>query len=157
SGRHARGERELRRAVGGLLRRRDWAYAGEGSLALACLLMRRGRLSDAQLMLQDAAACWSRSGEPLRLVDVAILRGEGLIELAPVEEAEALLSTAVVAARSGDDRSRLPHALIGLARALFWDGRYAEAEEMLRSVDERANASLALSSVGAKVAVGSRS
>src|SRR5262249_20357654 len=157
AGRHARGERELRRAVGGLTRRCDWANAGEGCLALARLLMRRGRLSDAQLMLQDAAAHWSRSGERLRLVDVAVLRGEALIDLARVEEAEALLSTAVAAARSDDDRSRLPHALIGLARALFWDGRYAEAEEMLRSVDEPAHASLVLSSVATKVAVGRRS
>jgi tetratricopeptide (TPR) repeat protein len=147
----------LRRAVGGLMRRRDWAYAGEGCLALACLLMRRGRLSDAQLILQDAAACWSRSGERLRLVDVAILRGEALIDLVRVEEAEAVLSTAVAAARSDDVRSRLPHALIGLARALFWAGRYAEAEETVRSVDERADVLLAYASVATKVAVGSRS
>ena len=63
SGRHAPGERKLRQAVGALSRRRDWSYAAEGSLLLAGLLVRRGRLREAQAVLDRATDGLSLAGD----------------------------------------------------------------------------------------------
>ena len=102
-GRHAPGERLLRQAIGALSRREEWGRAGEGSVALAGMLLRRGRARDAQATLESAADYWRRGGDESRLIDVALLSGRALTDLARTDEAETTLSAALAAARSGGD------------------------------------------------------
>ena len=162
AGRHAPGERLLRQATGAVLRRGDWATAGDGSLALAGLLLRRGRARDAQVALRHASDYWNRAAGPenlTKLVDVAVLNGTALIELAQVEQAETVLSAADAAARSAGDPARLLHAQVCLARVLFWRGRYDEAEQTLGSLAEikgHDRWSMFVRRVGVAVAVGRR-
>ncbi len=158
-GRHAPGERVLRQAIGGLSRREDWERAGEGSLALASMLLRRGRVRDAQAALQSAADHWRRTGDDPRLIDVAVLSGVALTDLARPDEAETALSAALAAARSRGDAPRVALAQTRLARVLFWQARYDEAEQTLRPVDQRrpgAPPPNGADSVGAAIAVGTR-
>ncbi len=158
-GRHAPGERALRQAIGGLSRREEWAHAGHGSVALARLLLRRGRVRDAQTMLECAADYSRRDGDVSQLIDIAILGGVALTDLSRPDEAESALSAAVAAARSGHDQARVALALTALARALFWQARYDEAEQALRSIDEirsSEEAALAVSSIAVAIAVGTR-
>jgi DNA-binding NtrC family response regulator/tetratricopeptide (TPR) repeat protein len=158
-GRHAPGERMLRQAIGALARRQDWARVGEGSLALASLLLRRGRARDAQATLKAAADSSGRDGDESRLIDVAILRGVAAIELARIDDAETTLSAAAAAARAKGDRARTGRALAVLARALFWRGHYEAAEQALQSIDHATMAdptAVAVAGLRSSVAVGSR-
>jgi DNA-binding NtrC family response regulator/tetratricopeptide (TPR) repeat protein len=158
-GRHAPGERLLRQAIGGLSRREAWAQAGQGSLALAAMLLRRGRVRDAQAILDSAADYARRGGDVARLIDIAILGGVALTDLARTDEAETALAAAVAAARSGQDESRAALALTALARALFWQARYEEAEQALRSSGDLRSGEAAgrrVSSIGVATAVGTR-
>ena len=158
-GRHAPGERVLRQAIGGLSRREEWAHASHGSVALAGLLLRRGRVREAQTTLECAADQSRRGGDVSQLIDIAILGGVALTDLARPDEAESALSAAVAAARSGHDQARVALALTALARALFWQARYDEAEQALRSIDEirsSEEAALGVSSIAVATAVGTR-
>ena len=158
-GRHAPGERVLRQAIGGLARRQDWLRAGEGSLTLAALLLRRGRARVAKAALKAAADYCRRAGDQSRLIDVAILSGTAAIDLARVDEAETTLSTAVAAARALGDRARTGKALAALGRALFWRGHYDAAEQALQSIDHAAlddRMAIAVIGLRSSVAVGSR-
>jgi DNA-binding NtrC family response regulator len=158
-GRHAPGERLLRQAIGGLSRREDWAQASRGSVALAGMLLQRGRVRDAQAMLGCAADYSRRDGDVTRLIDVAILGGVALTDLARTGEAETALAAALAAARSRHDEGRVALALTALARALFWQARYDEAEQALRSIDGIQSSvppAPGASSIAAAVAVGTR-
>src|SRR5207249_2715351 len=69
------------------------------------------------------------------------------------------LGAAVAAARSGGDAPRAAMALTALARVLFWQARYDEAEEALRSSDATQAAEAAAvgrSSLATATAVGRR-
>jgi DNA-binding NtrC family response regulator len=158
-GRHAPGERMLRQAIGALARRHDWPRAGEGSLVLASLLLRRGRIRDAQATLKTVADSSLGDGDESRLIDVAILRGVAAIEMARIDEAETTLSAAAAAARAKADRARTGRALVVLARALFWRGHYEAAEQALQSIDHACMVShmaVAVAGLRSSVAVGSR-
>jgi DNA-binding NtrC family response regulator len=124
-GRHAPGIRQLRRAIGGLARRGDWTSAGDGALALARALLRRGRTAGAQSALAEAREFAVRTGREALLVDVAIASGEAWTDLARLDEAEGVLAGALVAA--GGDAARVSAAAVAMARCLFWRGRYDEA------------------------------
>ena len=161
-GRHAPGERVLRQAIGALSRREDWVRAGQGHVALAGMLLRRGRTRDAQATIESAGDCWRRGGDETGLIDVALLSGRALTDLARMDDAESTLSAALVAARSRGDRVRSAVALTALARVLFWQARYEEAEQAFLSAGELRSTAAgpaengAASSVGAATAVGTR-
>ena len=153
----------LRQAIGALSRREDWVRAGEGHVALAGMLLRRGRARDAQATLESAGDCWRRGGDESRLIDVALLSGRALTDLARTDDAETTLSAALAAARSCGDRVRSAIALTALARVLFWQARYEEAEQAFLSVNESRSSAVAaaettgpISSVGTATAVGTR-
>jgi len=72
-GRHAPGERDLRQAIGGLARRSEWTEAGEGSLALAASLLKRGRAHDAKTVVDTAHdACRRAPGNRLVIAAATI-------------------------------------------------------------------------------------
>ena len=137
-GRHGPAERLLRQTIGALARRHDWKRAGDGSVILASLLLRRGRVREAQAAIKTATGFCRHAADDRRLVDVAILDGIAAIELARVAEAETRLSAALAAARALGDRHRTASASVALARALFWQGRYDAADRALQTIDESA-------------------
>ena len=133
-GRHAPGERALRQAIGGLARRGDWAHAGEGALALASSLLRRGRTRIAQGALDEARDYWGKIEDTPSLITTATLTGTAWIDLARLDEAESVLGAALAAARAHADSVSPAPVLLALARCAFWAGRYSEGEGMLASV-----------------------
>jgi two-component system response regulator HydG len=133
-GRHAPGERDLRQAIGGLARRGEWTESAEGSLALAASLLKRGRAQDARTVVESARdACRRASGDRL-LVAAATLSGTACIDLGRLDEAETILAAAQTVAVQGGDRGTLTAVSLALARARFWLGRYADAQDTLRGL-----------------------
>ena len=135
AGRHAPGERALRSVTAGLARRRDWRYAMAGAVALSSSLLRRGRAREAQQALEEASEYGRKGGHDRELIDVAILAGTAWLDLGRLDEAESVLSAAVTAAESAGDPGRTGSSRLGLARCLFWRGRYEDAYRMLSGIE----------------------
>jgi DNA-binding NtrC family response regulator len=133
-GRHAPGTRELRHAVGGFARRGAWLDAGQGLLALASALLRRGRVRDAQAAVEQAHDYATRAGSDDLIIDLAVLSGHAWTDLGRLDEAEATLATAAAAARVAGDATRTADAALSLARVLYWRGRYGDADSTLQQV-----------------------
>ncbi len=131
-GRHAPGERAVRQAIGGLTRRAEWAYAAEGSLALAASLLKRGRPRDAKAVVDAAREACRKSPGDRMLVAAARLSGAALIDLGRLDEAETVLSAAQTVAAHSDDRQALGPVALTLARCRFWRGQYVDARETLQ-------------------------
>jgi DNA-binding NtrC family response regulator/tetratricopeptide (TPR) repeat protein len=128
TGRHAAAERLLREAAAGLQRHGDPDRAEQCALALGRLLLDRGRPADARATFEAAtAAGGSPSGRRIAAVGV----GLAWIDEGRLREAEAALR----AATAGDAGDR--EALVGLARCLFWQGRYDEASTWIAPLVER--------------------
>ncbi len=134
AGRATAGERELRAAVGALVRRSDWLPAVRGLLALAAAHLARGRPREAQAVLReidtDVAArkqTWTfeRQGE------MAVLSAAALGDLGGLEEASQVLSTTLVAARGVGDQPACRSLRLALARCRFWLGEYDEGWRLL--------------------------
>ncbi len=115
-GRHAPGERTLRQAVGGLSRRGDWAHAGEGAIALAESLLKRGRVRDAQAALDSGRDYCTRAARDEALVAAATLAGHAWIDLARLDEAENVIAAALAAAAAGGYRGHAADASLAMAR-----------------------------------------
>ena len=136
-GRHAPGERGLRRAIGALLRRGEWAGAAEGSIALASSLLKRGRPRDAKAVLDGARESCRKSPGDRLLISAATLSGVALVDLGRLEEAETVLAGAQTVAAHADDPSPLAAVALALARCRFWRGHYADARDALRLLLDR--------------------
>ncbi len=134
AGHHARGERLLRQAVGGLARRHDWASATQGTFALARALLVRGRSREAQAVLDHGHQYAGRVGDAALMVQLAILSGRAAVDSLHLEHAEAVLRAAVAASRGMDQGSGAWRASLELARCLCWRGRWEEAGTALASV-----------------------
>jgi DNA-binding NtrC family response regulator/tetratricopeptide (TPR) repeat protein len=134
-GRHAPGDRALRQAIGGLSRRADWGAAGQGAIALAASLLKRGRARDAQSTLDEARDYCTRARQAEALVDVATLAGHAWIDTGRLDEAEAVLAAAIAAATAAGHIVRRAEASLAMARCLFWRGRYADADATLLALD----------------------
>ena len=136
AGRHAPGLRLLRQALGGLARRQAWTDATDGGLTLAFELMKRGRPRDTLRALNDAARCAGHANDAGSLLAIAHLAGQSWIDLARLDEAERVLTTALTSARSAGDRQREVMLSTGLARCLFWRAEYAAASAYLEPAPE---------------------
>src|SRR5262249_41612939 len=73
AGRHTAGFRQLREAIGGMMRRQDWAHTAEANRALADALLRRGRPADAQAALVDAREALGKVQDRRGLTRLAVL------------------------------------------------------------------------------------
>jgi DNA-binding NtrC family response regulator len=134
-GRHAPGDRAARAAVGSLARRHDWRSACRGTLAVASSLLKRGRPRDALAAVAEAQKYAQRiTADPPHL-DVTIVSGAAHLDLGRIDDADRMLSAAVLAARASDAPARLVDAATGLARTYFWRGRYSEGEDMLATIE----------------------
>lgn len=134
-GRHAPGERALRQAIGGLTRRGEWTEAADGSLALAASLLKRGRPHDARTVVDAARDACRRAAGDRALIMASTLSGTACVDLGRLDEAESVLAAAHVVAERSDDRRLLVPPSLALARARFWRGCYADAEDVLKAVD----------------------
>jgi DNA-binding NtrC family response regulator len=130
-GRHEPGLRLLRQAIGGLSRRGDWSHATDSSLVLASALLARGEARGALAALDEARVCAGRIRSDAALIDVAVLSAHAWIDLARLDEAESVVSTAIAVARRTGDVPRGTAASLALGRCLFWKGRYADAAAVL--------------------------
>jgi len=135
AGRHAPGIRQLRHAIGGLARRSAWSDAADGALTLASALLRRGRPRDAGAALAEARDYGGRAGRESVLIDAATLSGEAWIDLARLDEAEAVLAAGTTTARALGDSARVAAASIALARCMYWRGQYAHGASILAGID----------------------
>jgi DNA-binding NtrC family response regulator/tetratricopeptide (TPR) repeat protein len=158
-GRRAPGERTLREAIGALARRRDWEGAARGSLALASALLARGRTRDAVSTLDDAQRWAAEARRPDLLVGVALTAGVAAVDELRLDAAEVLLSGARDAAAALGSPASEQTTALGLARCLFWRGRYDEAAALAAGpVFDTASAEVRVrqAALRARIAIGLR-
>ena len=121
-----------------------------------------GQASQAQGALDEARRYCSLSGEGAQnasyVIDLATLHGVAWTDLAKLDEAETSFGGALAAAGAAGDAARVASASYGLARCLFWRGRYADAKLALMSLEPAACAPglvLANLRLAARLSVGS--
>jgi DNA-binding NtrC family response regulator/tetratricopeptide (TPR) repeat protein len=156
AGRHAPADRELRRTIGALARRGDWAGAAEGSLALAASLLKRGRARDARALVDGALTYCQRTSDDDPSIEAATLVGAAWIDLARLGEAESVLSGAS-SSSLGHGRPSGVGLTLALARCRFWQGRYDDADRTLaalRTTTAVPSMMIRLHALRARVAVG---
>ncbi len=133
-GRCQPGERSARQAMHGFARRGEWLGALQGALCLLDSLLRRGRVADAEPLLDDARRWGGLSRDLPGLQRLAVLRGELLIATGRLPAAELLLETTLASTQSAGPHSALDAAL-ALASCLYWQGRYRDAWHRLVVLD----------------------
>jgi DNA-binding NtrC family response regulator len=128
SARAAEAERMVRAAAAGLARRQAWADAGGVALQLGQHLAARGRPRSAREIMEQAREWIAAANDAALSIRAATLTASVWIDLAHLDAAENLLRGAVAGSRSVRDPGLRVEADLGLARCLFWRGRYGEAE-----------------------------
>jgi DNA-binding NtrC family response regulator len=132
----ARAEHGLRDAMGALARREDAAGAAWVALNLGCLLLHRGRALDAARTFDTARLQFDRANDLPGAVRAAVYVGLAWTDDARLTEAEAAFRTAGIAAREAGLSDLQLEAGLGLARCLFWQGRFDEATVVVGSVGD---------------------
>ena len=134
-GHHARADRALRQVGPFFARRGDWHHAAEAAIVLAESLLKRGRIREAQAVLDEAKSAAERTADARVLLQVTILSGVAATERASLDEAETLLAATIPAAEGLKESASEYAAREALARCLFWRGRFAEGERALATID----------------------
>ncbi|MBI3402613.1 MAG: sigma 54-interacting transcriptional regulator [Acidobacteria bacterium] len=157
-GRHAPAIRQLRHAIGGFARRDAWTEAADGGLILASALLRRGRVREAQVALEETRQYAGRAGRDALLLDLAALSGDAWIDLARLDDAESVVGSAIASARAVRDVSRTRALSLVLARGLAWRGRWADAASVLGGPATDAPIGLRVrhAALASRIAVGQR-
>jgi DNA-binding NtrC family response regulator/tetratricopeptide (TPR) repeat protein len=137
SGPVGRAEYALREVGAALSRREDAAGAAWIGLNLGCLLMNRGRSSDAIKAFERARLHFERANDTLGSMRAAIYTGLAWTDDLRLLEAEAAFRSVRIAA--GVDRCPDADidAALGFARCLYWQGRFEEALLVLSALLER--------------------
>jgi DNA-binding NtrC family response regulator len=130
-GRSAAGGRWLRRSAGRLARRGHDAAAAEVLLAAVRHAIRRGRPSEALRLLGQVQRTAERGALAHAAIMAGVWRGRALLDLLDLDQALAVLRTAVTAADLQGTTIGRRWAATGLVRALCWAGRAAEAAHVL--------------------------
>ena len=130
-GRHASGERLMRRALGALERRQESAHAGWTALSLGDLTLHRGRTSEAAVLFERARAAFERAGITAGALSAAIALGLAQTDAGDLVVAEATLRTALAGADALDEHGQARLARVALARCLLWQQRIDEARREL--------------------------
>ncbi len=145
AGRVACGERELRAAVGKLVRRSDWPAAVTGLLSLAASHLERGRPREAREVLREIDAAPAAAPHVSRFelqCQMAEIGAAALGDLGQVEEAARILTATLVAARGAGDTQRCLSTRLALARSRFWLGEYDDARHLLTGDDPRSSGAM---------------
>ena len=121
-----------------LARRGEWRLACEGAGVLARTLLTRGRLAEADAVL-DGARQWATQARELgALQELAIIRAGVRTESGRLSEAEAVLETVLASAASAGTGLTV-EATLAMVRCLNWQGRYTEAFQRLALVHPEAD------------------
>ena len=156
-GRCQPGERAARQAMHGFARRGEWLGALQCALCLIESLLRRGRLTDAEPLLDEARRWGSLARELGGLQRLSVLHAELLIASGRLPAAELLLETTLASAQSAGPEAPLDAAL-ALASCLHWQGRYGDAWQRLVVLDAEpdlaAAARVRIGVVKSQVAIG---
>jgi two-component system, NtrC family, response regulator AtoC len=125
SGRHAAAERLLRDVAGAVLRRRAFAPAVAMLTTLGRLMLERGRASEADSILEQAATQAQQAKLEALSATARIWQAAARTDAAQLTAAESLCRAAIVAGTLiGAERTR---GEATLARVLLWQGRVSEA------------------------------
>ncbi len=133
-GRCQSGERVARQAMHGFARRGEWLGALECALCLAESLRRRGRVVEAEPLLDEARRWGSLARDLGGLQRLAVLQADMLIASGRLPAAELMLETTLASAQSAEPQAALDAAL-ALASCLYWQGRYGDAWQRLLVLD----------------------
>ena len=150
-GRSARAEHGLREAMGALVRREDAAGAGWVALNLGCLLLHRGRVLDAARTFETARLQFDRANDLHGAVRAAVYIGLAWTDDARLAEAESAFRSARIAAQEAGLTDLNADAALGLARCLYWQGRFDEATVLAASVADMTAQPAGSASSGATV------
>ena len=130
-GRHAVAHRVLSRATRVLLGTGQHDEAARTALVLGWLALDRGRLDVAtRAFKQVRDACPTTSSALLAAIGLGIAWTED----GKLAEAETILRTSMLAAQGRDGGDVAVRAAAGLARCLYWQGRFDEAMGALRAL-----------------------
>jgi DNA-binding NtrC family response regulator/tetratricopeptide (TPR) repeat protein len=97
------------------------------ALNLGCLLLHRGRALDAARTFETARLQFDRANDLQGAVRAAVYIGLAWTDDARLTEAEAAFRTARIAAQEAGFADLHVDAGLGLARCLYWQGRFDEA------------------------------
>jgi len=126
-GRHAAGERLLRRNIGYLQRRRQAGDQARAQLALGRLLLARGRRRSAQEAFEESRRLFDSVPDAAGVVLALVHLGAAHIDDGALPAAESVLRTAEVGATHAALGTLRRAAGLLLARTLFWQGRHDDA------------------------------
>jgi DNA-binding NtrC family response regulator len=134
TGRHAAAERDLRAVVGHLARRHDWRHAWQGQIALAGWMLKRGRPRTADQLLAEARGYAEKDKDDHAIIQTGVALGHARLDDGRLDEAEATFHVTLGAARAAGSADCVRLSAAGLARCLFWRGRYTEASEVIDGI-----------------------
>jgi DNA-binding NtrC family response regulator len=138
SGRHAPGDRLVRRAIGALERRQHSAHAGSALMQLGLATLRRGRTAEALTLFGRARRAFERAGRPTGTVAAMIGTGLAYTDADQLPLSESTLRAALAAAEAFEDAGLTIRARLALGRCLLWRGELAGARiEVERAREER--------------------
>jgi two-component system response regulator HydG len=142
AGRHAGAERSLRAAIAAFDRRNDAFHAGESEMSLGRLLLTRGRATHARALFESAHNRFQRVGAALPALVATAELGIAQTDLKLFSEGERSCRAAHSAASALLDADATLLSVIALARALFWQERYAEAQALVESLQPASDGEL---------------
>jgi DNA-binding NtrC family response regulator len=125
AGRHAAAERLLRDVAGTLSRREAWSAAARVLIALARLLLERGRASAADKVLSDAVRFAESDEDEGLALDARIWQALARSDAGRLTEAESICRAVLLATSLSPMRHMWARAV--LARVLCWQERTDEA------------------------------
>ncbi|HEY6362927.1 MAG TPA: sigma 54-interacting transcriptional regulator, partial [Vicinamibacterales bacterium] len=138
-GRHAAGERLLRETAGALGRRRAFGESAKALTILGRLLLERGRATDADHVLDDAARDAAAAHDEGAGLSARLWQAAARCDCERFTDAESLCRATLVAGSLPSASRRWAEAL--LVRVLLWQGRSSdEAVPSLLTDEERAEA-----------------
>jgi DNA-binding NtrC family response regulator len=133
SGRHAAAERALRAGAAAFDRRGDTFHTGEAHMSLGRLLLTRGRAADARAAFDHAHERFQCARAPVQALSAMRHLGMAQTDLGLFADAERSCRAAHSAASVLQDADALSLCGVGLARALVWQQRFADAQAVLDS------------------------
>ena len=125
AGRHAAAERLLRDVAGTLARREAWDAAAQTLIALARLLLERGRVSGADKVLDEAVHLAQSGGDEALALDARIWQAIARSDAGRLTDAESICRAVLLTTAASMPQQSWARAV--LARVLCWQDRVDEA------------------------------
>ena len=136
-GRHAAAERSLRAACSAFERRGDAFHSAEVLMTLGRLLLVRGRAADAGQHFSNARERFQELGAAAAAASACVHAGLAQTDEGKCDRAEVTLRAAFTAANALADDQAIRQAGVALARNLYWQQRFAEAVQLLETLEHK--------------------